>query len=151
MQDEISLRNVKKESDISFVRSLSKSVGGAFVNELQVSSQDIPGNFGVRMIETMPTNVREVFVQQRNNLELEFKCDYRHQNVPALLVSPDDNDYLTDEESEDAATFEVKVPELSELINQFEEADDSILGFKESQKAHVASLKQAGFEPETRY
>jgi hypothetical protein len=34
LKDEIILKNVKKESDISFVRSLSKTVGGAFIHEL---------------------------------------------------------------------------------------------------------------------
>jgi len=56
------LKNVKKESDISFVKSLSKTVGGAFIHELKVSGHELPGNFGIRVIETMPTNVRDVFV-----------------------------------------------------------------------------------------
>jgi hypothetical protein len=34
LKDEILLKNVKKEEDISFVMSMSKSVGGAFINEL---------------------------------------------------------------------------------------------------------------------
>jgi len=38
LKDEIVLKNSKKESDLSFVKSLSKSVGGAFINELKVSS-----------------------------------------------------------------------------------------------------------------
>jgi len=77
LRDEVVLKNVKKEKDVSFVKTLTKSVGGAFVNELNISSQEIPGNFGVRVIETMPTNIRTVFIDQRNNLELEYKCDYR--------------------------------------------------------------------------
>ena len=120
LKDEIILKNVKKEKDISFVKSLSKSVAGAFVNELNISSQEIPGNFGVRVVETMPTNIRDVFIDQRNNLAMEFRCDYRQQNVPDLLQKPDENDYLTDDESDDAAEFEVKVPELQALIDQFE-------------------------------
>jgi hypothetical protein len=62
LKDEIMLKNSKKETDISLVSSLTKTVGGAFVNDLKVSNQDIPGNFGVRVIETMPSNVREVFI-----------------------------------------------------------------------------------------
>ena len=44
--------------------TLSKSVGGAFVNQTQVPTYDLPGNFGVRVIETMPTNVRTVVIDQ---------------------------------------------------------------------------------------
>jgi len=47
---------------------------------------------------------------------MDYKCDYRHQEVPNVLAAPDHNDYLTDEESDDAPEFDVKVPELSELI-----------------------------------
>jgi len=45
-----------------------------------------------------------------NNLQLGFNCDTRPAFVPFLLDKPDNNDYLTDEESDDAADFEVKVP-----------------------------------------
>jgi len=34
-----------------------------------------------------------------------------------MLETPDQNDYLTDEESDDAAEFEVKVPELNSLLD----------------------------------
>ena len=37
--------------------------------------------------------------------------------VPELLPKPDQNDYLTDEESDDCANFEVKVPVLDDLIS----------------------------------
>jgi len=144
------LKNVKKEADVSLVRSLSKSIGGAFINELKVASHDIPGNFGVRVIETMPTNIRDVFVKQYNNLELEYKCDYRYQEVPEVMEAPDQNDYLTDEESDDAPEFEVKVPDLDSLINEFESADPEILEFKEEQTNILKDLEQRGFEPEAR-
>lgn len=105
LKDEIVLKNQRSEEDISFIKSMSKSVGGAFINELNISSLDIPGNYGVRIMESMPTNTRNVFVKQLNNIELEYKCDYRVENVPELLPIPDQNDYLTDEESDEAADF----------------------------------------------
>ena len=150
LKDEIVLKNVKKDKDISFVKSLSKSISGAFVNELSISSQEIPGNFGVRVIETMPTNIRNVFIDQRNNLETEFRCDYRQNTVPELLGKPDENDYLTDDESDDAAEFDVKVPELNELIDQFEAGDETIHQFNENQKTEVKDLELRGFQPEAR-
>jgi len=116
LKDEIMLRNATQEKDKSLVMSLSKSVAGTFINEVKVSGHDIPGNFGVRVLETMPTNIRDVFVQQHKNLQLEYVCDYRYQGVPTMMQAPDKNDYLTDDESDDGAEFEIKVPELSELI-----------------------------------
>jgi hypothetical protein len=70
----------------------------------------MPGNFGIRILESMPTNIRDVYIKQLNNIELEYKCDYRREKVPELLPKPDQNDYLTDEESDEAADFEIKVP-----------------------------------------
>ena len=120
------LKNSKKEMDVTLRSTLTKTVGGAFVNDLKVSSQDTPGNYGVRVIETMPTNIRDIFIDQRNNIALEYRCDYRESLVPELLKDPDLNDYLTDEESDEAAGFEVGMPELGELLTQFEGEDQAI-------------------------
>jgi hypothetical protein len=38
MKDEIVLKNLRDEQDVSFAMSMSKSVGGAFINELNISS-----------------------------------------------------------------------------------------------------------------
>lgn len=64
----------------------------------------------------MPTNLREVFIDQRSNIPLGYACDDRQTQIPAILVKPDVNDYLTDEESDEANDFEVKVPELDLLL-----------------------------------
>ena len=85
---------------------------------MRVDNHEMPGNFGVRVIQTMPTNTRDVFIQQRNNLQHEFKCDYRQQIVPELMDAPDCNDYMTDEESEgDCPEFDVKIPDFDALIH----------------------------------
>ena len=49
-KDEIELKNAKKDEDVSFVKTLSKSISGAFVNTTDVPTYDLPGNFGVRVI-----------------------------------------------------------------------------------------------------
>ena len=123
-KDEVELRNAKGEEDATFVKTLSKSISGAFVNTNDVPTYDLPGNFGVRVIETMPTDMRNVYIDQKNNLPLGYICDSRPAFVPGLLEKPDTNDYLTDEESDDAADFEVKVPELGQLLDQFENEDE---------------------------
>jgi len=63
LKDEIVLKNLRNDSDVSLVKSFSKSIGGAFINELNISSQEQPGNFGVRIMETMPTNIRDVYTK----------------------------------------------------------------------------------------
>ena len=65
----------------------------------------------------MPTNMRTVFIDQKNNLDLGYSCDNRASKIPAVLDKPDNNDYLTDEESDEAADFEVKVPDLDALLS----------------------------------
>lgn len=147
LMDEILLKNSKKEKDVTLVSSLTKTVGGAFVNDLNVSIHELPGNFGVRVIETMPTNIRAVFIDQRNNIGLEYKCDYRISEVPNMLGRPDENDYLTDEESDEGADFEVKVPELDNLLDQFEKGDGIIAQLDEKEKEFVKDEIANGFSP----
>ena len=71
--------------------------------------------------------------------------------MPELLQKADQNDYLTDDESDDAADFEIRVPELDQLIGQFEKEDEQILKFHEDQKKYATDLEIRGFEPEPRY
>lgn len=47
---------------------------------------------------------------------MEYRCDYRDSSVPELLKDADVNDYLTDEESDEGADFEVAIPELDDLL-----------------------------------
>ena len=44
---------------------MTRSVSGAFVNTVDVVTQYLPGNFGVRVIETMPTNLSEVWRERK--------------------------------------------------------------------------------------
>ena len=150
MKDEVLLKNAKKEKDVSFARSLTRTRGGAVVNEMAISGQEMPGNFGIRVIETMPTNVRDVYIQQRKNLDLDYNCDYRINEVPSSLPQPDVNDYLTDEDTDDAPDFSVKVPDLQELLNQFED-DETIKEHNDNNQATLDDMKKRGFEPEQRH
>ena len=150
-KDEIMLSAAKKDEDVSLVKSLTKSLAGAFVNQTTVPSYDLPGNFGARVVETMPTNMRAVFIDQHNNIELGQRCDDRPAVVPEQLEKPDVNDYLTDEESDEANEFEVKVPSLTELLDQFENDDEVILKEKADLKEFVREELGRGFEPAVRY
>ena len=114
-------------------------------------TQELPGNYGIRVIETMPTNMRAVFIDQRSNMELGYVCDTRPSMIPMVLDKPDTNDYLTDEESDEAADFEVKVPELDSLLTQFEAEDETILLMNQGKKAYVKDQTTRGFLPELRH
>ena len=52
-----------------------------------------------------------------------FTCDDRIWEIPEQLPIPQQVDYLSDDES-DEGTFELKVPDLDDMIKNFEEGDD---------------------------
>ena len=58
-------------------------------------------------------------------------------------------DYLTDDES-DEGTFDLKVPDLEDMIKDFEAGDDTLVKEEEKFKEHLADLKARGFEKELR-
>lgn len=47
------------------IMSMNKSLGGSFVKTCDVETQYIPGNFGVRVIEQMPTNLSDVWRERK--------------------------------------------------------------------------------------
>jgi hypothetical protein len=60
-------------------------------------------------------------------------------------------DYLTDEESEgDNQAFDLKMPDLTELINDFEKGDEVLASAMEDLALHFTDLKLKGFEKEVR-
>lgn len=60
-------------------------------------------------------------------------------------------DYLTDEESEgDNQAFDLKMPDLTELINDFEKGDEVLASAGEDLTNHFTDLKLKGFEKEVR-
>lgn len=64
---------------------------------------------------------------------MEYRCDYRDSIVPEMLGDADLNDYLTDEESDEGADFEVAMPGLDTLLEQFEKGDEAIAKHNETQ------------------
>ena len=65
------------------------------------------------------------------------------------MPTPQQVDYLTDDES-DEGTFELKVPELDDLIKEFETGDEKLAKEEEKFKEHLTDLKARGFEKELR-
>ena len=44
----------------------TKSMAGFMINTLDISTQTLPGNFGIRVIDTMPTNLSDVWRERKN-------------------------------------------------------------------------------------
>ena len=55
-------------------------------------------------------------------------------------------DYPTDEDSDDGAGFSIKIPELADLITEFEKDDEALFKAAELIKATKADLKAKGME-----
>lgn len=66
------------------------------------------------------------------------------------MEEPQQVDYLTDDESDDGNDFQIPVPDLGDLIKEFEMGDEVLQTEVEEFSAHLADLKQRGFEKELR-
>ena len=80
-------------------------------------------------------------------MQLGFNCDDRKVSVPEIMDRPDKNDYLTDEESDERDDFELKIPELTELIDQFEKEDDVVQNHYTGIKEYAEKEVKIGFKP----
>ena len=60
------LRNNQGGLISPYTINISKSVAGNFINTLDVPTMNLPGNFGVRVAEFMPTNLSEVWRERKN-------------------------------------------------------------------------------------
>ena len=65
-KDEIMMRNDIGGITSSYTMQISKTVGGSVINSLDISTATLPGNFGIRVIETMPTNLSDIWRERKN-------------------------------------------------------------------------------------
>jgi hypothetical protein len=94
----------------------------------------------------MPVDLSVVHKDRKNMAQSNFVCDVEKWIVPEPLGQPEQTDYLTDEESDDGAGFELKIPALKDLINEFENGDDAVVARETEWKATLADYKARGFE-----
>ncbi len=59
------MKNNITQSTVAVV-NMNRSLGGAYVKTLDVETQYMPGNFGVRVIETMPTNLSDIWRERKS-------------------------------------------------------------------------------------
>ena len=61
--------------------NMTRSVSGAFINTIDVVTQFLPGNFGIRVIEAMPTNLSDIWRERKSTQTgttcLQFMACYR--------------------------------------------------------------------------
>ena len=158
--DEIELKKMSVAQKIAekppvvsatYMMGLSKTASGSYINNLDVPTALLPGNFGVRVIDRLiPTNFSDVHRDRRSTLVQEFACDNHVWEIPEILEEPNEVDYLTDEESDDGEDFEVPVPDLMELIHGFENSDDKIQKDEASAKIYAEDLRDRGLEMDPR-
>jgi len=135
----------------TYTMGLTKNMSGSYVNCLDVPTQLLPGNFGCRVIDgMMPSDLHVVHKDRKSTLCNNFVCDGERYSIPICLEKPDQTDYLTDEESDDGAGFELKVPALKDLLTEFELGDDVLAGAEMELKQHFTDLKSAGIDQQLR-
>lgn len=98
----------------------------------------------------MPTELQVVHKDRKTTLLNTYVCDIDRFECPELLSEPNKVDYLTDEESDDQAGFELKVPALKDLLNEFEMGDDVLATREMEIKQHLTDFKSRGLQPELR-
>lgn len=69
---------------------LSKTMGGNYINCLDVPSNLLPGNFGCRVVDQMmPVDLSIVHKDRKNMAQASFVCDTEKWTVPDLLAQPE--------------------------------------------------------------
>lgn len=87
----------------------------------------MPGNFGVRILEQMPTNLSDIW-RERKTVSLGTQIFLEdHFVLPEPLEGAKEVDYPTDEDSDgETKGFSMKIPDITELLNEFEKDDEVI-------------------------
>lgn len=73
-------------------------------------------------------------------------CDATLIGVPADLSEADKVDYPSDEDSDDEIDFEIEIPPLSDLLNQFEKDDIVIARIEKDLHMKLEESKVKGFK-----
>lgn len=107
------------------------SVGGNIVNTPGMPIAMLPGNFGVRVMDSLVrcNDLSQIFKERKSMQANSFTSEQQYDDtfaVPNMLERPDFQDYLSEEESDSAPTQDMKIPELSELLMEFEKDDEAI-------------------------
>ena len=68
---------------------LSKTVSGSYVNNLDLPTGLLPGNFGVRVVDQMmPSSLSDVYRDRKNMQLQQFTCENRIWEIPEQMPTP---------------------------------------------------------------
>jgi len=92
--DEICLKNTKNDFigakgmvSQHYNLGLSKTVSGSYVNNLDIPTGLLPGNFGVRVLDNMmPTNFSDIHRDRQNTYIGNFTCENTALAIPEMLA-----------------------------------------------------------------
>jgi hypothetical protein len=95
---------------VNYNLNLQKTVAGNYVNNLDVPQVNLPGNFGVRLIDNMmPTSLSNVYRPRKNTNVSNFVCDHSVWLPPNIKKLPDKFDLHSDDGE---ILYALKVPKL---------------------------------------
>ncbi len=78
---------------------------------------------GIRTLSGMPHQI-STLTQERKNMPEALTCDWTLEWKPQPLTDADMVDQPSDEDSDDEIDFELEIPPLRELVNEFEKDDE---------------------------
>ena len=84
-------------------------------------------------VEALPLSLSEVW-RDRKSVNLGFSCLDPQLQIPAIMERPLKVDYPSDEDSDENQGFNILVPEVEDLINEFEKDDELIYKENEARK-----------------
>jgi len=64
--------------------------------------------------------------KKRKVINEGLACDRTLERMPETLTQADQVDYPSDEDSDDEIDFELEIPPLEDLVNQFEKDDEQL-------------------------
>lgn len=73
----------------TYTLGLQKTVSGSYINNLDIPTSLLPGNFGARVVDgIISTNLSDVYRLRKNTNTSQFVCDNGMLKVPELLAVP---------------------------------------------------------------
>lgn len=80
----VNAKGGQENGTLAYTLNLNKTACGIPVNNLDIPTQFLPGNFGVRVIDIMPTSISAVY-RERQNAHPNFACEQEKEIMPSLM------------------------------------------------------------------
>lgn len=90
------------------------------------------------------TELSDIY-RERMNVQLGYACLEHLYLIPKQLKMPSKTDYPTTDD-EDDTNFTIKIPDLKDLINEFERDDEYLYRTHERNQEFINEIKFKGFD-----